>query len=245
MGLMKVSKCHLLRQTTQPWGLWIISGWVWDFYGQIRPEILLCYPGVLGLGTKWGGTRWCCHHEAEPCSPQLRDCKVGPKWSSSLIKSSSDHCSFQFRCCKNKPVAFRKHNQPDGLDQALAFLTIILNNNYLLFCSEADLKCLQDGGTINSSFPLQGWLCATSQSRASRSDECSALSADLDHPCSTSCMFIQAESAFPGSNPFLVSSDVKKSTLIPAGILWAWGCSSSCSCPQRGSSPVPVCSQNE
>lgn len=74
--------------------------------------------------------------------------------------------------------------------------------------------------------------------RASRGDECSALFADFDHPCSISYMFIQAESAFPGSNPFLVNIDVKTSTFIPAGILWALGCYSSCSCPQRGWDPA-------
>lgn len=44
-------------------------------------------------------------------------------------------------------MALRKHNQPDGLDEALAFLTIIL---ILLFSSEADLKGLHEA--------LQGWL---------------------------------------------------------------------------------------
>lgn len=85
--------------------------WVWVFYEQIRTKILFCCPGFLGLRAKWGGTQWCCHHEAEPSTLQFQDRKVDPKWSSSLIKSSLYHCSFQFRCCKNKSVAFRKCNQ--------------------------------------------------------------------------------------------------------------------------------------
>lgn len=42
-------------------------------------------------------------------------------------------------------------------------------------------------------------------------------------------MFIQAEAASPGSNPFLVNIDVKNSTFIPAGIILALGYYSSAS----------------
>lgn len=144
------------------------------FYGHIKPKILLCYPGFLGLRTKWseldGVVTMKLNHPL--CDSNIAKCC--PEWSSSLIKSSLYYCSFQFRCCENQSVAFRKprHNQPDSFDEALAFLIITL---ILLFYSEPDLKHLMKVFRAGSQSLM---LCNTSNS-----DECSALFADFDHSC--------------------------------------------------------------
>lgn len=123
------------------------------FYWQIKPKILLCYPGFFRFEDK---VKWSLMvlsgqtPRAEPPTLQLQGCKVVSKWSFSLKKSSWYYCSFQFRCCKKKSVGFRQHghNQPDGFDEALAFLIIILIS---LFHSEPDLKHLREA--FQSSLP--------------------------------------------------------------------------------------------